>query len=148
VGKLGKRIGEIEELVGPGEALGDWTLWDQIEDVLESLSLWRISGPGTGHVTDRQIKLLACLHAYLENGAPGEFQLPASGARGKWSFDENDEPVLNVEGRPLLEDLPERTAKYLKRMDTQKQPAHERFMHEYALERLAKKAAKERNEDE
>jgi hypothetical protein len=146
LGKLnGRRLRALEECLPPSaEALASWPIEDQVADTLAAFELWKISGPGTGSCTDRQLLLLAGAWALIQlGGVPGEFELP-SGVTITWSEDAYGNPTVDASGPVTVEDLPEHVARYVYRMPRAAQPQHERLLHELAMERLAR----ERNEND
>lgn len=99
-------------------------------EVLDKLQLFRITGPETGVLTDREINLLGAAYALVQLGGPGEFELPASKTVVSWSEGGNGKPVVSVSGTVSVEDLPAGTAEFIERMDPTKQPERERWLFE------------------
>lgn len=120
------RIDRLEALAhAEQEELLSWRPDDQLQDVLEILQVHRWGG-SVYPATDREIRILGALHAYQQLPAgEGEYQLP-SGAVVSLTDNADGTTSVSVRGRADVEDLPEGTREYVRRMDPDRQPERDR----------------------
>lgn len=156
MGLNGRRLRALEECLPPSaEALGAWPLGDQLRDTFEALRVYRwAAAEKCGECTDRQLSLLLAgwaLGNLRDPGwpSPGEVEF-VGGVRVTW-HDKHGEPAFKITGPDggqvaaddVLAALPVSISRYVYRMAVARQPAHERFLHEIAMERIRKREERE-----
>lgn len=131
-----RRLEGLEERIfgaDPFRDFPDWSLEDQLEDVLDTLA-WQRRFHGNGNVrypaTDRELHLLGFLCAHwklLEEG--GEHRFP-SGTLVAWQYHVEDEAwSVNATGYVGLEDLPGGVREHFERMDPKKHPERDGWLY-------------------
>jgi hypothetical protein len=141
---LDRRIDALERLLEAdyegGAPVGTmWAFNEQVEEALEYLRFHQRYGRRSdgsivpAPATDRQINILGALwvREELEDGV-GEYRLPASGTRIKWTVRPDiaeDAFVVSWDGDVSVADLPEGVKEYIYLMDPKDQPRREQFLY-------------------
>lgn len=140
---LRRRLQKLEGSAGPEEQLPDWPLEEQAQDVMDSLEIHRMGGTKQ-LATDREINVLGILYAAGElPGGMGEYRF-RSGVVVTLTDNGSDTPSASLSGDVSLEDLPDEVGRHFERMDPDKQPERERWLHKTWRQRKERRAETER----
>ena len=120
-----RRLASLEERVSPPAP--ELSPEAEMDGVYETWWL-HAAGYTVGLFTDREINLLGALYVLRE--VPGRKHTFPSGAVVEWVEHDGDTCSLYLNGRVEIEDLPERISKNVDRMDSEEQPARERYLRE------------------
>lgn len=144
MGSLRRRLNALEKKsISPLEH-SDWSLEDQLENVLHTLDWFRqyhADGRVLYPATDRELAVLAIAHALEELEGEGELTLPASGTTIHLRDDDGESVRVEVDGARavVVEDLPPDVQQFIERMEPKKQEARDDWLykdrHRAALDR-------------
>lgn len=137
MGSLENRLERLEREARPQGVteFPDWPLEDQLEDVAHKFMLRRKAhrpGEAPYTATDRETHLLGLLIASGELGEEGGEYVFPSGLVVALASGEDGSAGLRADAERfvVVEDLPEWARDYWVRLDPEKQPAHDRLLHD------------------